>query len=194
MKGNTHILAFAAEIDGTVHPTALFKFTGTDVSWWDWHHPSNGHTIVFDNSSLPLNKSVPLSQGKVFRLVKDQHRSRHASGECHRAITASGQEKEYVVKSKSVPISKIVTWENFASIGVPLVGPFFQNMAAGLWHRVKRREILRTEDFDGRGGVYLHAYICERNHVDELIQRWGRTITRHWTAGRGPIRLVVLAE
>jgi hypothetical protein len=194
MKSDAHILGFAARINGVVHPAAVFKFSGEDAYWWDCHHPSNGCTIIFETGSLPVNKSVPLSQGKVFRSVTDQHRSHHASGRRHLAIEASGRKKEYTTKYKSIAIPDIKTWENLSSIQIPLIGEFFANMDAAPWRIVKRPEILETQDFNGACGVCLHAYICRTERLDDLIRNWRKNCTRHWIAGAGPFRLIVLAE
>jgi hypothetical protein len=194
MKRTTHFLGFAARIDGVMHPAAVFKFNGTDAYWWDCHHPSNGHTIIFEGASLPINKSVPLSQGKVFRGVREQHSGHHVNGRRHLAIEAAGRKKEHVTNRDSTPIPGIKTWEHLSSIDVPLIGPFFWEMDAKLWHAVKKPGILQTEDFDSAYGVTLHAYICRREAVGDLVRHWRKTCPRHWSVGDGQFRIVVLVE
>ncbi len=79
-----------------------------------------------------------------------------------------------------------------AYVEIPLIEPFWE-MSAGAWRDVQQPKILRSEDFDGAGGVCLHAFICGCDRIDDLIRTW-RVATRHWVAGNQRLRLVVLAE
>ncbi len=182
------------KIDGVIRPAAVFEFTGKDAYWWDCHHPSNGHSIIFEGASLPINKNIPLSQGRVFRGVTEQHRSHHSSGRRHLAIAAVGRKKEHVTKYGGTPIPTIKTWEHLSSIDVPLVAPFFWEMDAKVWRVVKQPEILQTEDFGSAYGACLHAYICRREAVGDLVRHWRKACPRHWSMGNGPFRIVVLVE
>jgi hypothetical protein len=194
MKRKPHFLGFAAEINGKVHPAALFKIADGRIHLWDCHHPSTGHTIIFDIQQFRINRSVPLSQGQVFQSVEDQHRAFYTSGDCHLAVTASGREKEYPTAYRSVPFSTLSAWDNLSTIDIPLAGHFFFEMDAPPWVAVKQPEILRAEDFNGAAGICLHAYICKSERGNDLIETWGKKCGRRWIVGDGPFRLVVLGE
>src|ERR1700676_3132360 len=84
------LLGFTARIKGLDHPSAIFKLTGSDDYCWSCQEPSNGHLIVLD--SLPLDKSVPLSEGKNFRSVTEHHFSYHFDGNRHRAVKSLGMD------------------------------------------------------------------------------------------------------
>lgn len=79
------------------------------------------------------------------------------------------------------------------SVVIPLIEPFGWEMDSGVWRDVPHPEILRSEDFDRAGGINLHGYMCRSDQVHNLIRKW-RVATRHWSAGNGSLRLVVLAE
>ncbi len=190
MKHTAHILGFAARINGVDHPAAIFKFSGKDAYCWTWHEPSKGHVIVFD--SFPINKSVRLSEGQVFQSMTEQHASLHFDGRRHRTIKASGRNTAHVSKHQSVAIPDIKSWLSLRSVEIPLIEPFWE-MSAGAWRDVQHPKILRSEDFDGAGGVCLHAFICSCDRIDDLIRTW-RVATRHWVEGNQRLRLVVLAE
>lgn len=99
-----------------------------------------------------------------------------------------------MTKYQGTPIPGIKTYEHLSSIDVPLVGPFFWEMDAKLWHVVKKPEILQSEDFDSAYGVCLHAYICRREAVGDLVRLWRKACPRHRSVGNGPFRIVVLVE
>ena len=190
MRSNC-ILGFAARINGVDHPAAIFKFSGKSAYFWTWQEPSSGHLIVFD--SLPINKSVRLSDGQVFKSMTEHHSSFHYDGRRHRTVKAAGRDTAHVSKYKSVPIPDIQTWVSLRSVEVPLTAPFGWEMDAGAWRDLQRPQILCDEDFDGACGVCLHGFLCRNNCVDDLIRRW-RVATRHWLAGHQRLTLVVLAE
>lgn len=186
-------LGFAARIDSIDHPVAVFKLSRSGAFCWSWLDPCNGHVVILD--PLQAIGGVRLCAGHVFRSVTEHHFSYHSTGRRHRTIQSRAtQHAQHLGKEDSTALANLRSWRSLRSVPVPLEGSFPTKMDAGVWRAVQRPEILRSEDFKGASGVDLHAYLCRRDQVRNLLQRW-RSATRHWMAGtRQDVRMVVLAE
>lgn len=181
-----------ARIMDIEYPAAVFTLSANTACCWNWLDSANGHWVIFD--TISVNKSVPLSSGQIFRSVTEHHLSYHRDGRRQRTLQVSGRPKPArVSRENDAAFGGIRTWKSLRSIAVPLVGPFGSAMDAAVWRDVQRPQILCSEDFDGAEGINLHGYICKQRSVTDLISFW-RCVQRHWVAGTGDLRVVILAE
>jgi hypothetical protein len=184
------MLAFAVRIMGVDYPAAMFKLFRRGVCGWSWLY-SNGHLIFFDPPSV-LNKNARLSDGNIFPNVTEAHFSYPFDGRYHQTIRASGRDTAHLARHRSAAFPDIQC-ESFRSVDVPLKNRF-PPLDVAPWRGVKHPAILRSQDFNGAEDVTLHAYICRKDRVDDLIQRRQRLVRRHWIVGDHDLQLVVLAE
>ena len=179
-------LGFSAHIWGRDYPAAVFKLDGGEAYCWHGDQPGDGYLAIFD---------LEARKRHLFSAPRNEHHSRHKSGERRQTLECAGKKVRIGVRKDS-PSHCIVSWSAIRLVTVPLTEPFdFWPVEFPMWSAVEFPHTLRREDFgENVDGVLLDGYICRHTRVDDLLFQSRRTSARSWIAGDGEFDLVVLAE